>query len=206
MCRLESFEAGERLRLRVSRTSYKPFLGTNLTHPEFADRHGPGALANPIGLSAALETSDGVLMLGRRSASLAYYPGRVHPFAGALEPRETVDIFADMNRELQVELGLVEGEVREMSVVGLVEDLALRQPEVVFYVRCEKTQSEIEQQLDVEEHTGSVAVKGGRVEVEGWLANPALTPVACAALLLWGRGKWGAEWFDAAGRAVTLRG
>ena len=27
-------------------------------------------------------------MLGRRNASVAYYPGRVHPFSGSLEPQE----------------------------------------------------------------------------------------------------------------------
>jgi hydroxypyruvate isomerase len=39
MCRLESWEASaERLAVVLSETSYKPFLGTNLTHPELADR------------------------------------------------------------------------------------------------------------------------------------------------------------------------
>ena len=68
MCRLERWEAspdGSRLHLSMSTTSYKPFFGTNMSHPELADRYGPDVLANPIGVSPALETSDGQLLLGR---------------------------------------------------------------------------------------------------------------------------------------------
>src|SRR4051812_17720135 len=48
MCRMESFEASaDTLRLVLSPTSYKPFLGTNLHHPELADRFGRDVMANP---------------------------------------------------------------------------------------------------------------------------------------------------------------
>src|SRR5262245_30943258 len=101
MCRLESLDAREGdMRLTFSRTSYKPFMGTNLTNPHLADRFGQGVLANPVGLSALLISSDGFLMLGKRNDSVAYYPGRVHPFSGALEPSDPLDIFADIRREL----------------------------------------------------------------------------------------------------------
>ncbi|HEX8911288.1 MAG TPA: hypothetical protein VF796_02935, partial [Humisphaera sp.] len=85
MCRMESwaFEAG-RVVFRLSRTSYRVFWGTNIMHPELADRFGAGVMANPVGVSPALETADGFLMLGRRNAAVAYYPARVHPFAGSL--------------------------------------------------------------------------------------------------------------------------
>src|SRR5258708_15075519 len=48
-CRLESFSVdGRGLHLMLSRTTYKAYLGTNARHPHWADRHGPGMLANPI--------------------------------------------------------------------------------------------------------------------------------------------------------------
>src|SRR5579862_5742471 len=81
MCRLESFDAGKNLTLNFSLTSYKAFLGTNLGFAYLADKYGQESLANPMGVSSALETSDGFVMLGRRNASVAYYPLRVHPFA-----------------------------------------------------------------------------------------------------------------------------
>src|ERR1043165_9719693 len=57
MCRLEGF-AGDplSLKLTMSRTSYRLFLGTNLSDPSLADEFGPSVLANPIGVSTALET------------------------------------------------------------------------------------------------------------------------------------------------------
>src|SRR5689334_10364107 len=39
MCRLENWDASqERLKLTLSQTRYKHFVGTNLAHPELADR------------------------------------------------------------------------------------------------------------------------------------------------------------------------
>src|SRR5207248_1244381 len=74
MCRLESWRAApDRLELVLSGTSYKPFLGTNLYHPDLADRYGREVLANPVGVSPALQTADGWLMMGRRNTSVAYY-------------------------------------------------------------------------------------------------------------------------------------
>ena len=52
MCRLEGYEVDDRqVRLRLSRTSYKPFVGTNMYNPQIAQELGPEALANPVGLS-----------------------------------------------------------------------------------------------------------------------------------------------------------
>jgi hypothetical protein len=48
-------------------------------------------------VSPALLTADGFLMMGRRNASVAYYPNRVHPFAGALDPGDA-DMFAAVRR------------------------------------------------------------------------------------------------------------
>src|SRR4051812_22366137 len=54
MCRLESYRReGDRLHIELARTSYKPFYGTNLTHPELADRYGRRVLAGPVGVSPA---------------------------------------------------------------------------------------------------------------------------------------------------------
>src|SRR5215213_5659168 len=138
MLRLERWTVAPdgRLRLALSPTRYKPFFGTNMSHPELADRYGPAVLANPVGVSAALETADGFLLLGRRNAAVAYYPERVHPFAGALEPADGDDVFA-----------------------ALVEDRALRQPELIFLARGTLTRRDVESNLDRAEHRGTFAVE-----------------------------------------------
>src|SRR5580700_2692465 len=86
MCRLERLVAGKTLELDLSQTSYRNFWGTNLNNPCLGERYGVSTMANPVGMSCALESADGFLILGRRSDSVAYYPSRVHPFAGTLEP------------------------------------------------------------------------------------------------------------------------
>src|SRR5688572_32174765 len=184
MCRLESWAASPaRLELVLSRGSYKPFLGTNLSHPELADRFGPNALANPVGVSPALETSDGYLMLGRRNASVAYYPSRIHPFAGALEPRDGSDVFAAVRRELAEELSFREGDVADVRCTGLVEDASLRQPELIFRATSTRTRAEIEAQVHDAEHHASWSVSAVPDALARAIGDPLLTPVAVASIL-----------------------
>lgn len=197
MCRMESWEATpDRLRIALSRTSYKPFLGTNIAHPELVDRFGREVMANPVGVSPALHTADGFLLLGRRNATVAYYPNRTHPFAGALEPLDGGDLFAAVQRELREELALSDADIADVRCTGIAEDLALRQPELIFRVRSKLTRSRIESQVHAEEHGDSIAVPATRDGVESFLPEPSLTPVAVASLLLWGRVQFGEEWFD----------
>lgn len=204
MCRLERWELTPgtgRLRLVLSNTSYKPFLGTNMTHPELADRFGPDVMANPVGVSPALETADGYLLLGRRNASVAYYPGRVHPFAGAVEPRDGGDGFAAVRRELREELSLQPDEITEVRCAALVREPALRQTEMIFRARVPVSRQRIIERLGREEHLGVYSVPATQSGIDEATADPRLTPVAGAALLLWGRSRFGREWFDVRTRA-----
>lgn len=219
MCRLEStaFEP-DRVRVSMSRTSYKHFWGTNLTHPELADRFSPAVLANPIGVSPALETADGFLLLGRRNREVAYYPSRVHPFAGCLEPgdaggagdREVAaggpgpDLFSAVRRELAEELHLSDADVEEVRLTGMAEDVRLRQPELIFRVKSRLGRSRIEGQTDDAEHLAAVAIPARADEVRHAVRRPELTPVAVAALLLWGRVAFGSEWFAGAARDANV--
>jgi 8-oxo-dGTP pyrophosphatase MutT (NUDIX family) len=210
MCRMESWDfSGGRVRVGVSRTSYKHFWGTNLMHPELADRFSPAVLANPIGVSPALETADGFLLLGRRNREVAYYPSRVHPFAGGLEPGDASagdapDLFAAIRRELAEELHLTDADVEIVRLTGLAEDVRLRQPELIFRVKSRLGRNRIESQLDDAEHLATVAIPADPGEVRRAVGRPELTPVAVAALLLWGRIAFGGEWFAAAAREANV--
>ena len=186
LCRLERWSATpDRLELTLAPTTYRTFLGTNLFNAELADTHGGDVLANPVGVSTALETSDGYLLLGRRNDSVAYYPHRVHPFAGALEPRHPMDVFAEIRRELDEELHLGPADVPRVRCVGLAEDPALRQPELIFIASTLRPRAELEEQLDREEHLAVYAVRAERAAVARAMADEVLTPVAVASLALW---------------------
>lgn len=196
MCRLESCRAAPgSLHLALSRTSYRTFLGTNMAHPELADVHGPGILANPVGLSAALVTRCGRLMLGRRGGSVAYYPNRIHPFAGALEPHDELDVFAEMQRELREELSLSPADLAEMRCIGLVEDASLRQPELVFEVCSTLPYDMLGRALDSAEHQAAVALPLTPQGLREAIEDPACTPVAAATIALLGRRRLGEQWF-----------
>jgi 8-oxo-dGTP pyrophosphatase MutT (NUDIX family) len=191
MCRLESWSATpDRLALTLSETTYKRFLGTNLTHPDLADRYGRDILANPVGVSPALLTADGYLMMGRRNGSVAYYPSRIHPFAGALDPADA-DPFAAVRRELREELALTDSDVPDVRCTGIAEDLSIRQPELIFLARTTRTRGQIEAALDRTEHHGAWAIPAERASITAALVNTpdttALTPVAVASLLLYAR-------------------
>ena len=205
MCRLESWDASPAaLRLVLSTTTYKAFLGTNLTRPDFADAHGKAALANPVGVSPALLTGDGYLMMGRRNASVAYYPNRVHPFAGAMDPADT-DPFEAVLRELNEELGFGPADVTDVRCTGIAEDLSIRQPELIFLAATPRTRAHVEAALDRTEHHGSWHVRATEAAVSAMVASPddAFTPVAVASLLLWGRTAFGEAWYYSAIPSVT---
>jgi 8-oxo-dGTP pyrophosphatase MutT (NUDIX family) len=199
MCRLESWDAtAGRLRLSLSETTYKRFLGTNLTRPHLADRYGRGVLANPVGVSPALLTADGFLMMGRRNASVAYYPERVHPFAGALDPGDGSP-FEAVRRELREELSFGDADVVEVRCTGIAEDLSIRQPELILLVRSGRRRAEVEGALDGTEHRGSWHLVGTEEAVGAVLREPggeAFTPVALASLLLYGRVAFGEGFFS----------
>jgi hypothetical protein len=179
MMRLESWHINDgRLHLEFSPTSYKPFLGTNLTHPELAEKYGNNCLANPLGLSAALQSADGYLLFGRRNGSVAYHPNRIHPFAGSAVD---LDVFAEIRRELAEELALKSEDIADIRCIGMAEDCAIRQPELIFSVISKRTKAQIEQSLDRAEHTELIAVKPDSQSI----ASADWTPIAEATLQLW---------------------
>lgn len=198
MCRLESMSAkAGRMDLLLSPASYKQFVGTNMGNPALADVYGQQVLANPVGLSTLLLSSDRYLLMGRRNASVAYYPSRVHPFAGCLEPADQLDVFADVRRELREELSLNDQDIAEMTCTGIARDISLRQPELILAATSTRTFTQIESQLDPHEHRGVFRIPATREAVEAALhSNEAFTPVGIAAILLWGRTQFGDDWFS----------
>ena len=205
MCRLERWHASpDRLHLELSPTSYKPFLGTNMANPHLAERFGTDVMANPVGVSAVVATADGFLLLGRRNGSVAYYPGWVHCFAGCLEPTDG-DVFAAVRRELHEELALTDADVIDVRCTGLVEDLSLRQRELVFAVSVRSTRLAVTSHLDSDEHaavwfTPVDLASIGKV-MDG--RSDRLTPVAVASLLLWGQRAFPPKWADESWRRLV---
>lgn len=198
-CRLESWSAGAGgLTVALSRSCYRDYLGTNAAHPQWAERHGPGVLANPLGTSVALESGDGRLVFGRRGHAVALYPGQPHPFGGTLEPPEAgseVDLIAEMQREIEEEIGLAAGDLDGLRAIALTEDRRMRQPELVYAARCPLPCAAIERRLDLHEHSACWTLPATADAVGGALAEE-LTPVLRATLIGWGLWRWGPRWLQ----------
>jgi hypothetical protein len=208
MCRMENFDAQpDRLQLTISPCTYKSFFGTNMTNPQFAQQFGADVMANPIGLSTALRSSDGSLLLGRRNQNVAYYPGKIHPFAGTLEPHDA-DVFAALRRELREELSLAPADLTDLRCLGIVADNRLKQPELIFAVDSNLSRSEIVSQLDTTEHRSAYSIPATADGIDSALAadGDQMTPVAVASLLLWGRLRLGVDWYNAVATPKLVTG
>jgi 8-oxo-dGTP pyrophosphatase MutT (NUDIX family) len=209
MCRMEHWrKTGDSLELSLSETSYRIFYGTNLMNAGALSQYGREVMANPVGVSTALQTSDGYLLFGRRNARVAYHPNRVHPFAGTLEPRDGEDVFSAVERELHEELKITAVEIESIRCIGIVEDDVIKHPELIFHASVRLTREQVESQLQRDEHGGSVAIQNLRGAIGNALADEQFTPVAMGTLLLFGREGFGDDWLKrCASRmpGVTLR-
>jgi hypothetical protein len=135
-------------------------------------------------------------MFGRRSERVAYYPGRIHTFAGSLEVTDPVDVFTEVARELKEELNLRQADLRVVRCTGMCEDASIRQPELIFRVETSRTRQEVERLLDEQEHNEMWCVPATREGIARALEEPLLTPIARGAAALWGRGVCGEQWFS----------
>jgi len=199
LCRLESLSAsaGE-LSMRLSEVSYKSFAGTNMHNPQFAAQYGQSAMANPLGMSVALISADGFLVMGRRNERVAYYPGRIHPFAGSEEPGDGLDVLGAVGRERNGEVGLGVDEVEASKCLGIAEDRGLAHPELICFAEAGRTLEELRRRVDEVEHDAIVPIEVKREVFERELSGAKLyTPIALATMLLCGRERFGNEWFDA---------
>src|SRR5438477_321130 len=72
--------------------------------------------------------------------------------------RTTTPQVDDVRRELHEELRFVPGDIAEIVCTGIAEDVALRQPELIFAVRSTRDRADIESQLDQTEHHATWAI------------------------------------------------
>ncbi|MHC5111632.1 MAG: NUDIX hydrolase [Planctomycetota bacterium] len=195
-----------RLQLELGRTCYRDFMGTNLHQLGETLSYGEEYLANPLGISAVVLTSDGFLALGRRSMTVASHAGVLHAFGGMVETSDlgadgNFDVFGAMRRELQEELALNDAEILELAVVGLVRDRSMWQPELVFDASIQLTREALARRFHPDlsdgEHSEIVFVEDSDDPIVRFLASARnMAPVAQATLLLHGRNYWSHDWFD----------
>ncbi|RME40164.1 MAG: hypothetical protein D6788_03995 [Planctomycetota bacterium] len=134
----------------------------------------------------------------------------LHTFGGIMEyPREPQPSFhstAALERELREELNVTVADIVSRTVLGLVRDRITHQPELLFEIRVALSAETLAARrggaASADEHADVLAVAAADDELASFLARhrEAVSPVAQAALLLFGCFRWHQDWF----RRLTL--
>ncbi len=207
LVRLAGFDVeGSTLCFQFEETCFRDFAATNLNLSHEKPFVSPRHRANALGVSASVMTSDGFLAWGRRSDRVYFHRGCLQAFGGMLEQNDRdeagrYDVFGRMARELSEELGVAQDEVATMTVIGLVRDISILQPELLFDVEMNLTRRELTSRFSPTRSDGEhTAIEFLYDEPEGYLPfltkTKMMAPVAQAMLLLHGRLRWGSEWYE----------
>ena len=196
---------GRTVHLRLGDTCYRDFLGTNVFNAAKVARINPAFLADAVGTSSIVLTSDGFLVLGRRSDRVTLHAGYLHTFGGMLEAADRradgYDVFGGVRREVIEELGVGESEIGSVVLTGLARDRAIRQPEILFDLGLTLTRAELSARfhpgLSDGEHTAIEFLPDDPEAIVRFLMRTLrIAPVAQAGLLLHGRHNWGRDWYE----------
>ncbi|MDP6046763.1 MAG: hypothetical protein QGG25_14240 [Phycisphaerae bacterium] len=210
LCRLVSYRCeNDHLNLSLGSVSFKEFIGTNATQAYIRHLHGTEVMANPLGVSAAVCTNDGLIVLGMRSSNMIQYAGRIHPIGGTVEPPaadsdDCPDPFKAIIDELHEETAVPSQSVSSIICLGLVRDRNTVQPELIFDCHVDidvvSLFASAANAMDAAEHSSLVPVRDHPGAVVSFLEKhfSQLTPVGLATLLLHGLKHWGSGWFATA--------
>lgn len=176
MCGLRDWTVtGDMLDLSFGITDYREFVGTNISHPEIASRFGDDFLSNGSGVCSTIETTDGQLVLHRRSDRVFEHPGMLHFCGGSLEPVDTpaglgADPFAVMTKEIEEEMEISPDAIAEMSCLGVAKDGVSLKPDVLLRTRLSISAAEVTA-LSGEEHSELVIVPADGPSMIAWLTE-----------------------------------
>lgn len=184
---------------------YSEYLGARSA--EQAREHGCWALANPLAVCAVVVTDDGWIVVEKRAAS-ALYGGRVHVVGGYLDPVLDLNLHAPdpwlaVARECSEEIGWRPAR-DDLQLLGLAYDLETPHPELCFATRAPLSFDDFASRARASGEFSPARVlpdDGGRIAEALDEPDAAVVPSARAALVLYGRRRFGERWF--AGRLAA---
>lgn len=197
--KLLSFRASsDELTLFVGRTYYREYLGTNRTHPEWHTEFGDECMANLLGVSVCLETSDGMIVLEDRSPRVATYSGFYHVKPSG-HPPAPHDLTSAIMQQAKGELALEKQELALLACSGLIRALPERKPEVTFIGQTPVSSHELQERVSRRqwETERLFFLECDPDILRKFLVSQQArtTPPGHASLILAGRSKYGHRWF-----------
>lgn len=209
MTRLMGWSAGPTaLHLDLGPTDYRTFVGTNLLHPEIAERYSTNALANPLGISIAVITSDNQIVLQKRSQYVFELPGYYHVGGGNVEPIDVAGpnapgIAETVRRELDEELAIKPDQIANLICLGLAENANVHKPDLLVASHITLSSTEIATRQN-SEYSELVFIAGEPILTSFLTENAQQTsPAGIACLLALGQHLYGSDWSESL--LATLR-
>jgi hypothetical protein len=198
LCRLENFSQNNcTLQLSLARTCYRDLLFSNANTDELLLALGESGPVRALGISAVIETADGLLPLIRRSEHVGEGPGGLDVIGGHVHPDEHArdgvpDVFFAIADEIHAELGIPFSLLDSFTCCGLLENWLQRKPELAFFVPLPVTMREIQQLAssarEAEEFSELFAVRAAPASLQRFIAENAarITPSAYGCLQIYG--------------------
>jgi 8-oxo-dGTP pyrophosphatase MutT (NUDIX family) len=185
------------LKVQTMRTDYRSFYGTNVRN--FSRINDPRLCANALAVCAVVESRDGNILIGRRSAKVAESSGFWHVPGGTMEVSPELNIYANalklrsrnllnpfrqMERELEEEFGLRLMDIGWSVCLALGENLRIGKPEFICYYHLNidsvDVQKRIETATNRDEHDEILHLP--MEEIESFVQSYEVAPIGKAAL------------------------
>ena len=173
------------LHIYYCESDYKSYYGTNIKHSSsLSDK---SELANTLAVCTLVETSDQMIIVGKRGKHLAEGKSLWHIPGGTLEyfPDRVNHPFEVMRRELDEEINLTS--ITDMICLGFGENLNFRKPEFLLYTSTDLSSAEIKKTLhlasDFNEHSEIKFIPCR--EIANFISHNNFTEIGTAAIQLY---------------------
>ncbi len=181
--------------LRLGQTGYFHAIAS----ATYRETWKPALQANALAVSVVTRTADGSVLLEQRSSRVAEYPGAYHVIpAGQVEPPNSpVDtVYA----ELTEELALARPEVAEGRFLGIIQNVTNGKYETIFGLEIQSAWNDARRgnAVDAWATDRVLAIPDTGERVGAWLLDHLddMVPPGHAALLLYGRARYGKTWYE----------
>jgi hypothetical protein len=199
------------LHIVLGDTGYKEYVTTRT--PEFAHGRSRQELGNALAVCSVVETSDDYILLEKRQG-VDIYVGRYHVIGGFFERNlDSVtgtgqpDPFAAMCREIREETGIQSADITAQHCLGAIYDLETPHGELAFLTRLSislddvlhhRTPGDDEIKLLLSLKVSAESLREFIVSNHGNISSTGEPN-----LLLYGKWKFGTQWFDEALESIS---
>jgi 8-oxo-dGTP pyrophosphatase MutT (NUDIX family) len=189
--------------------SYRDCVGgsTDEYREQFGEEASMRALASTVIVLAHNQAGEEGIMLTLRNSTQDYKPNGFHVSTGGwidINKKETP--LEAAYRELEEEAGISKNEVEDFFCRGIVNDPLRNQGDIIFQGTSSVPIEEIKKRCHDDENE-LLFIPTDRIKIQQWLLAPAHanTTIGLSAILLFGKDRFGEQWFNEMNAALAWR-